>query len=384
MAAEAATDALRASSAKVATAARDRRVDALKGFAIVCVVFYHAAGEYFTYSPATGVVYLPWALYLRAFLFSFMLPLFAFLSGYVMGRPGGFRPRQYSWKRTLGLLVPYLAWESIYGPGKDKHPEMLGSVAAFFGYYAHLLADPHYEGRMWYLYVLWLALMFLGVARLGGDRTWALVVSVPVVFLIGSFGQFNWLRWVYVFVALGVLWRRYEDRLLPRLAMLGAVGAVAFIPLWWLCEPEQIAYGRLAGWVGGGVAATLLPLAFPFLSMLTGLAATAAIIAASYHLGSRLEAGLAYLGVLSLGIYVTHFYFVEMWRVRFAEIRALIPGLWRPMPGWFLPINVAIATTIAVGLTLLLGKWRPTATLFLGESWVAKPRHVGDVQTETL
>jgi fucose 4-O-acetylase-like acetyltransferase len=355
--------------AKAAVAARVQRIDALKGFAIVCVVFYHAAGQYFAYTPAAGVVYFPWAVWLRALLFSFMLPLFAFLSGYVMGRPGGFRPRQYFWKRSLGLLVPYLAWETIYGPGKDKHPEMLRSVAGFFGYYAHLFVDPHYEGRMWYLYLLWIALMILGVARLKGDRTWVLLVSVPLVFALGSFGQFHWLRWVYAFVVFGVLWRRYEDRIMPRIGMLGVAGAVLFAPLWWLCEPEQVAYARLSAWAGPGTGQRVVSLVFPLLPMLVGVCAVVALVALSYHLPRVLEHGLAYLGVLSLGIYVTHFHFVEMWRA---------------MPAWFLPINVALATAIAVGLTLLLGKWRVTATLFLGEPWVAKPRALGDVETETL
>ena len=111
---------------------------------------------------------------------------------------------------------------------------MIRSVVAFLGYYVHILADPHYEGRMWYLYVLWIALMFVGVARLAGDRTWVLVASVPGVYMIGSFGQFHWLRWIYAFVVIGVLWRRYEDKLTPRLKTIGLFGAVAFVPLWLL------------------------------------------------------------------------------------------------------------------------------------------------------
>ena len=355
--------------ARAVAASRDARLDALKGFAIVCVVIYHAAGQYFSYSPATGVVYFTWAIWLRAFLFSFMLPLFAFLSGYVLGRPGGVRPRAYFWKRTVGLLVPYLVWETIYGPGRDKHPEMLTSLTGFVGYYGHIFLDPHYEGRMWYLYVLWIALMFLGTARLLRDKTWVLVVSVPIVYAIGSFGQFHWLRWIYAFVVIGVLWRRYEQQLLPRLPAYGVIGALAFVPLWWLCEPEQVAHARLAAWVGPGAGQQVLALAFPFLPLLTGLAAVAALGALSYHLPKKLETGLAFLGALSLGIYVTHFHFVEMWRA---------------MPWWFLPINVTLATAIAVVLTLLLGRWRATALLFLGEPWPHKARKLGDVNTETL
>ena len=354
---------------KAVTASRDARVDALKGFAIVCVVIYHATGQYFSYSKATGVVYFTWAEWLRAFLFSFMLPLFACLSGYVLGRPGGFRPRDYFWKRTVGLLVPYLAWETVYGPGKDKHAEMLASVVAFLGYYVHILSDPHYEGRMWYLYVLWIALMFVGVTRLAGDRTWVLVASVPVVYLIGSFGQFHWLRWFYAFVVVGVLWRRYEERLVPRLRTYGVLGAIAFVPLWLLSEPERVASARLERVMGPEVAQSALALVFPLLPILTGLAAVAALLAISYSLPKMLEAGLASLGVLSLGIYVTHFHFVEMWHA---------------MPWWFLPINVGLALSIAVVATLLLGRWRLTALVFLGEPWVRAPRKLGDVQTETL
>ncbi len=105
------------------------------------------------------------------------------------------------------------------------------------------------------------------------------------------------------------------------------------------------------------------------LPILIGACAVVAILAVSYHLSGWLEAPLAYLGTLSLGIYVTHFPFVEMWK---------------GMPWWFLPVNVAMATLVAVGWTLVLGNFRITATLLLGEPWVRRPRVLGDVKTETL
>ena len=356
-------------AARDAATARDSRVDALKGFAIVCVVTYHASGQYFAYSPATGVVYQTWAVWLRGFLFSFMLPLFACLSGYVLGRPGGFMPREHFWKRTVGLLVPYLAWETVYGPGPDKHPEIVRSAGEFVAYYGHVLIDPHYEGRMWYLYVLWIALMLLGLVRLRWDSTTALVASVPVVYALGSIGQFHWLRWIYVFVVAGVIWRRNEDRLTPRLDQYGLAGAVAFVPLWLLSEPETLAYNRYARLVGPGVGQSLLAALFPVLPILAGLAAVVALFAASRYLPKALETGLALLGVLSLGIYVIHFPFVEMWRA---------------MPVWFLPMNVTLAMAISVAGVYLLGLTRLPALLFLGEPWQSKARHLGEIQTETL
>jgi fucose 4-O-acetylase-like acetyltransferase len=354
--------------AAVTGAVRDKRIDALKGLAIVCVVLYHVAGEYFHYTGASGVVYEPWSVVLRALLFSFMLPLFAFMSGYVLGRPGAFRPKEYFAKRSLGLLVPYFVWETIYGPGHDKHPEMLSSLSAFVGYYGHLLIDPHYEGRIWYLYVLWIALMVLGLVRLVGDRTLLLVVSVPVVYVLGSFGQFNWLRWVYAFVVAGVLWRRYEAQILPRIGALGAACAVAFVPAWLLFEPELGTHAGLTAAVGSVVGSAVVVSVLSIAAMVTGALAVVALVALSYRLPPHVEAVLAGLGVCSLGIYVSHFYLVEMWR---------------GMPVWFLPVNAVIALAGAWAFTLLLRIWPPAAALLLGEVGAkrrSKPRV--DLQTE--
>ncbi|NTU70220.1 MAG: acyltransferase [Coriobacteriia bacterium] len=350
-----------------AVSRRDARIDALKGFAILCVVTYHALGQYYSFTPSSGVVYFTWAVYFRAFLFSFMLPLFAFLSGYVLGREGGFRPERYFRSRTLGLLVPYIVWEAIYGPSKQA--ELFTSASGVATYFIRIFTNPHLEGRMWYLYVLWIALMILGVARLRGDRTWVIVASIPLVFALGSLGQFNWLRWIYIYVAGGVLYRRYESSILPRLRVWGWVGALAFAPLWLLVEPPEIAAARIAAWIPTGPWNTTAQVLLVVIPVLVGACGVIAIIAASYRLPARVERALAYLGVLSLGIYVTHFPFVEMWK---------------GMPGWFLPINVAIATGLAVGCTLLLGRFRPTAAVLLGEPWVSRPRQLGDVATETL
>jgi fucose 4-O-acetylase-like acetyltransferase len=347
---------------KVATLAdRDRRIDALKGLAIVCVVVFHAAGEHFRYTAATGVVYDQWASLLRAALFSFMLPLFAFLSGYVLGRPGAFRPREYFVSRSAGLLVPFLVWETLYGPGKDKHPEMLSSATAFLYYYGRLLIDPHYEGRIWYLYVLWIALMVLGVVRLLGDRSAMLVASVPLVYALGSFGQFSWLRWVYAFVVAGVLWRRYEPAILPRLRSLGVACAAAFVPLWLLFEPEPDALARLTPAIGpalgaGGVAAVL-----SLATLVLGAVGVVALVAMSYRIPQHVESVLAGLGVCSLGIYVSHFYLVEMWR---------------GMPAWFMPVNVGVALAGAWVFVRVARLWRPAAAVFLGEMRARPARRV--------
>ena len=267
----------------------------------------------------------------------------------------------------MGLLVPYIAWETLYGP--TKHRELFTGLRGFGAYFVRIFTDPHFEGRMWYLYVLWLALMVLGLVRLKGDRTWAVVASIPVVFLLGSYGHFAWLRWIYIFVAGGLLFRRFEPAILPRLRTFGIAGALAFVPLWLIVEPETIAAARLARLGAARPALMFGRFALVVLPIVLGACAVIAILAASYRIPGRVEAPLAVLGTFSLGIYVTHFPFVEMWK---------------GMPWWFLPISVSIALAVAVGWTLVLGKFRLTATLLLGEPWVRRPRELGDIHTETL
>lgn len=361
---------------------REARLDALKGYAIICVVAFHALGQYFSYSPETGVIYDIWAVYARAFLFSYMLPLFAFLSGYVLGRPGGFRPKQYFTRRTFGLLVPYAVWELIYGP--SKHPEMLNGLREFATYFMRIFQNPHYEGRMWYLLLLWIGLMIIGVVRLAGDRTWFIVLSVPVVYWAATQTPYWWLRWLYIFVAAGVLYRRYEDRILPILGRLGLVAGIAFVPLWLAVLPEPIARARFAAATADPLLLNLGSIALQYGPIVVGACAVVAIIAASYHVPEWLESPLAFLGQLSLGVYITHFPFVEMWNDTGLVFGPLSIHLWNKLPGWFLVVSVALATAIAMALTLIIGRFRPTAAVLLGEIWVKKPRQLCDVQTETL
>jgi fucose 4-O-acetylase-like acetyltransferase len=344
----------------VTAVSRDTRIDALKGLAIVAVVLYHTMGQYFITAPV-----IAWTV--REVMYSFMLPLFAFLSGYVLGRPGPFRPRSYFVRRTLGLMVPYLCWEIIYGLFAGH--EASRGAGRFGMYLADTFLNPHLEGRMWYLYVLWIALMALGVLRLFGDRSWVLVAAVVVTTLWPWWGNFPRLQWIFVYVVLGLLVRRYEPRVLPRMKVLGVAGAVLYVPFLLASHPETMAVERAQRAFGGLGWSALGAASVHLASTVCGLAAVAALVAASYHAPAVIESALALPGRLSLGVYVTHFAVVEAWH--------------DPSP-WLIPVIVALALAISMGATVLLGRWRVTATLLLGERWTPKNLPLGDVHTETI
>jgi len=339
---------------------RDTRIDALKGLAIVSVVLFHTLGQYLISAPTL-------ALYGRELLFSFMLPLFAFLSGYVLGRAGPFRARSYFVRRTLGLMVPYLAWEIIYG--LLLRQEARHGIGSFGIYLEDTFLNPHLEGRMWYLYVLWVAVMGLGVLRLFGDRSWVLAGSVVVVMVWPWWGNFHRLQWIFLYVVLGFLARRHESLYLPRIKAIGVVAAVVYVPFMLASRPEKLAVARVeqllqgSKWLAAGAAGVYGA------STVAGIAAVAALVAASYRAPAGFERAMALPGRLSLGIYVTHF--------------AVVEAFHDPSP-WLIPVIVGLALALSMGATVLIGRWRVTATLLLGERWTKRSLPLGDVHTETI
>ena len=339
---------------------RDTRIDALKGLAIVCVVLYHTLGQCLATAPQP-------ALYSRELLFSFMLPLFAFLSGYVLGRPGPFRARQYFVRRTLGLMVPYLCWEIIYG--LLLRQEARHGIGRFGVYLEDTFLNPHLEGRMWYLYVLWVALMGLGVLRLFGDRTWVMVAGAVVFMIWPWWGNFHRLQWVFAYVVFGLLARRYESVYLPRIKAIGVVAAVAYVPFMLASRPEKLAVARAERLFTGSSWPPIGATTVYGASTLAGLAAVSALVAASFWAPAWFETAMALPGRLSLGIYVTHFTVVEAFS--------------NPSP-WLVPVIASLALAVSMGATVLLGRWRVTATLLLGERWTRHSLPLGDVHTETI
>jgi surface polysaccharide O-acyltransferase-like enzyme len=125
----------------------------------------------------------------------------------------------------------------------------------------------------------------------------------------------------------------------------------------------------VGAWLHGSAAFGGAVAALYGLSTLTGVAAIAALVALSYVAPQALLRVLAVPGRLSLGIYVVHFYFVEVWH--------------DPSP-WLMPVIVAVALTCSMVATLLIARWRVSATLLLGERWTSKSLPLGDVKTETL
>jgi fucose 4-O-acetylase-like acetyltransferase len=123
---------------------RDNSVDLLKVFAIALVVVGHSI-QYSLPHFDSNVVY--------RFIYSFHMPLFMFISGYL-----GFSRKikdRFLYKKFRRLVVPFLAWTVIYSVYYSWKELVSGNFNSFIEYFQDFVKSPG-NGGLWFLWVLFL------------------------------------------------------------------------------------------------------------------------------------------------------------------------------------------------------------------------------------
>jgi len=314
-------------SASGAPRARDASVDALRGLAIILVVLGHAildAGAVLHGGPRMvnmGPFWIPLSTASSvplSLLYSFHMPLFAFVSGLVMWSPRERPLRHGISSRARGLLVPYMAWFLIlYAINWSPHP------AGGFG--SALLDALVGRGGLWYLYALFVCTaVVLCLAKSPGSR-FALPASALVavafstgwLFAVPDVLYLSWVFWIYPFVVLGYLVGPLRAQVLDRRWLVAAVGLVAFLPLFYLRYPVHVPrlqpINRISAMSGAAsvVAGHVLPFLAAMLPYACASAAVLALVGAYLGRGGWVIEAQAWLGRRSLGIYAMHGVF--MW-----------------------------------------------------------------------
>ncbi len=327
-------------------------LDALKGFAITCVVMGHALLRIVP-DPASNAAYL--------FLSAFEMPLFMFLSGYIL--PGRVRGSRVVWlrKRAVRLLVPFFAWQAIFFLSRRLTPAALESplqlAEGLARYLATTFAAP--TAGLWYLPALMLC--SIGLALYFPLRTRPLLLAVAgwatfaalllVRDRIGLAGDYGLLKTstYWVFFSAGYAWGEWKRSLQPSkplwrwswalLYPMAAVPAMRLMPA--------------LGVVGNGVAKVVLGLA--------GTGFSAVLLEMVEPLAKRIR--LDALGRLTLGIYCSQWLFLrgDAW---------IAPRLGTGAAGVLALFAFAMVGSVAT--TWLIGKVPVVRGVLLGE-WPRKP-----------
>jgi len=316
-------------AAAPARAGRNNLIDALKLFAMGLVVLTHVLGlrrEFVDLCPQ-----------LVDIMVTFNMPLFTFLSGYVLFGREGSSPGRFIRGKVLALLVPYLAWILVELPLRHYPP------SAWLPRLGRALVDPHAGMQMWFLWLLfWLFVVFTLVRLVSKDDRWlaAGAVAMGVTLFLGTTTVFGLdkITWLYPFFILGYLYAKYRARTERFDVVVSLVSVVAF-PLLLMVAPP---------WEHVGVVAR-------FATALAGMGASWGIFRL---FPDRVLAPLGFVGQKTLGLYG--------WQM--VVLPYLIVGF-----GW--PGAVAswtLVMVVATLLTLVLERATFTRAVFLGQwprSW---------------
>jgi fucose 4-O-acetylase-like acetyltransferase len=282
---------------------RDIRLDALKGMAIALVV----VGHVIQYSHPTTFD----SSRIFRFIYSFHMPLFMFISGYIAAYTQ-IEKRPFLRKKFLGLVVPFLVW---YGISYFILPA--NHHIAPYTYWSNLFVSPDYG--LWFLWVLFLNFVMLAIALKNLKRLGPAVF--PLTILLMNLIPYNvlgliLLRWHAPFFFAGYVIMRYRH-VFMKYRPVALAGTVAFLPLALTWHRNYIPYPLvvfLNHYFNSSVQ--LAPLT-PFIILVYRYGVAFCGIAASFWLINAIPKTvvtkvLGWLGQNSLGIYATQVYFLGL------------------------------------------------------------------------
>lgn len=289
-------------AAQVPASGRFEYVDALRGFAIVLVVLGHAL-QYTLAAPDGNVMY--------RLIYSFHMPLFMFISGFVYsGARRGVRDELGLKARTL--LLPFIAWLPVTFVWMQWGPEPL-SVQSFV---LRIIASPD-AGGLWFLWVLFLINVLILVGRLilpsrpllAASAIWLLLNVVVLARPDANTLGIKLLCWHFPFFVAGLIFRRRGAAGALRAPVVIAC-AVLFLLLFqgWARVGNGGPVQVLGAW--HGALAVLLLRAFNYTTAFLAIFTLFGLFSSAFMSGAaRAFEGF---GRISLEIYASHIYFVAM------------------------------------------------------------------------
>ena len=277
---------------------RERRLDLdrAKGLAILLVV----AGHIVAAAPPPGAEWWDWP---RSALYSFHMPFFLYLSGYVAWLSGGIAfPASETWRhaarRAQRLLLPFFLLGLVVLLGKLLAQEVVHVDNRASGLLSGLrdlvvTTEDSPATFIWFLLVLFLCSVLAppvwraaGLPGLLGAGLVLLALDPPALFYLDRFARHA------LFFAVGVAVARHEASLLPFF--------VAWQPAWWAAFAASLA-AALAGWLPGDWS--LLACGMAAIPALHGLVRGAGFARLSWPLAlGRYTMAIYLFNVIAIGV----------------------------------------------------------------------------------
>lgn len=325
-------------------------LDSLKGWLILIVVLGHAIQYCLPESHDTN--------YWWNLIYSFHMPAFIAVSGYVNYRP---KSNRQEWlnlciRRTYQLFTPYLLWSLIKWLVLSNH-----TLAGL----SNIIIKP--DGYFWFLWVLWIiTLVFivgdqistkLKVKQEAIIGVIALVLVVAMVFVNFRVCGFQFIAYYFLFYALGYYCNKYRSVLITNKILMVVLLFVWFVmgSFWNMHELPFFLKGIPF------IPSALLQYAYRFMTAFVAIFLLFSAAPLMLNADTKINQKITHLGQLSLGLYVVHL----------TLIIPLSSWLVSKMPQ--VPINIvvclsfALALIVSIAIVELLNSNKYTSRYLLGK-----------------
>ena len=320
--------------------------DSLKGLLILLVVLGHAI-QYTMVDEGCEKNRL-WN-----YIYSFHMPAFMAISGYLSYRAGGGTNRlSIIYKRCIQLVIPYLLWELIYYLTK-------GSIS--LNSMVNIFLRPYF----WFLWVLFFIIVTFQFGGWISEKFKAkqeiiiiglgLLYTAIMIFCNVRVLGFQFIAYYYMFYIFGYYIHRYPKLVITHGSILTLLVVIWGVLAWfWNMHelPPLLASIPLPS--------TMMQYAYRFV---TGLIAVYSLLCIAPQLLNSitiLNKPFISLGQISLGIYVVHLLLIPYIT---NYISLFFEGI-----GNIIIISFVIASVVSWLVVWLLSKWNLTASLLLGKS----------------
>ncbi|HOW35834.1 MAG TPA: acyltransferase family protein [Candidatus Omnitrophota bacterium] len=328
-------------------------IDVLKGIAIILVVCGHVIqrtmvlnGADFFLNPAFKIIY------------TFHMPLFFFLSGYLMAWTLGRRSFLDAFKsRCKTLLIPFVVWG------------MLGVFTIYFlnlidgkkvsivhlpqGLFNDLLLIP----AVWFLFALFISSCLLiysvRLAKRLGVAGFFLVYFLVVLLPFNEYGALYYIKWFYLFYLAGYFFNKSRFTITNKItgATILAASLIAFIALVPYWNKNDYIYINKMELMSSDYLYEFMRIAYRYALGFLGIIIVS--YAGIYLAKTKLRFPLAYLGIYSLDIYLFQRYIVEGFYPRIASNAGINFDFNSPI---FLCGFVPLVAIFFIGVCLLVSR----------------------------
>lgn len=333
-------------------------IDIVKGIAIILVVFGHliqyslmpSSEDFFT-NPVFKIIY------------SFHMPLYIFISGYLIAFSLKRRNIYDTFKsRVRSLIIPYMMWVTIDVVFNLFKIIIKNQELSLIKFNKMLIKMFILSPDIWFLFTLFalccILLISIGLEKKIGKISYAIIFILVVIFPTSAYFDIYFIKWFYLFFIVGYFSNRcsiikafYNQSKLIK-SILPFVGLILFIVLISIWTKNDYIYNNQMRFITSKYFAEIIRLLYRYITAFLGIGIIFYI--ANLLTKSKVKNIFISFGTYSLDIFLLQRYIVEIFYSAFA--RHIYTKLDYNSPS-FIFVYVPIATFLCLCLCIIISKY---------------------------